>query len=75
MHDGVCPKCQGREIYRVSQSGGAGYIDLGMIRTAPLTNLICTDCGYVEVYILDKSQLPRVRKYGRRIGGESGDGQ
>jgi predicted nucleic-acid-binding Zn-ribbon protein len=75
MHNGICPKCQGREIYRVSQGGAGGYVSLGMVQAAPLTHLICTECGYVELYILETSQLAKVRKHGRRITGEDRDGQ
>jgi predicted nucleic-acid-binding Zn-ribbon protein len=70
MRNGICPKCQGQEIYKVSRFGAHGNIDLGLVQTAPLTHLICTDCGYVELYILELSQLPKVRKHGRRFTGE-----
>ena len=70
MRNGICPKCQGQEIYRVSPGGAQGTIALGMVDSAPLTYLICTTCGYTESHILVLSQLPKVRKHGRRVTGE-----
>jgi hypothetical protein len=70
MRNGICPKCQGQEIYQVSPGGAQGTIGLGMFDSVPLTYLICTTCGYTESHILALSLLPKVKKHGRRFTGE-----
>lgn len=70
MRNGICPKCQGQEVYQASPSVQQDSISLSIFTAAPLTHLICTTCGYTESYILDLSVLPKVRKHGRRVTGE-----
>jgi hypothetical protein len=71
MKNGICPKCSGREIYRIS---GRLYAPIA----GPLTNgiypkesapdkYICVECGYLEYYLDDLKDLQLVRQKWERV--------
>ena len=67
MLDGICPKCGSSEVYagtRVSNKQGSYYtntIPVSFWRTATLDNYVCGQCGYVESYIANDTDLARIR--------------
>lgn len=75
MHAGICAKCQGREVYDLIPEGEDGVILFGLVKRLPIRHAVCALCGYVETYVRDAELLPRVRKYGWRIGGEGRGGE
>lgn len=52
----TCPKCGGKRILRVKDTGGDHGVSLilGWFSTAPVTRYACTDCGYVESWVEEK---------------------
>lgn len=63
MKDGICPKCDAREIYidsnTSSESSGYAYPDAFYINNRGMhicfARYICTKCGYLEFYAEDKN--------------------
>jgi len=68
MKNGVCPKCQSREVYSGAQlkwkSGihSVNSIPVNSFRLAPLDNYVCGQCAYVESYIAKESDLSAIKK-------------
>lgn len=60
MKDGACPKCGSNEIHVVSNTATEVAIAIKWSSTAYLTYYVCTECGYVELYVKDKHLLPRI---------------
>jgi predicted nucleic-acid-binding Zn-ribbon protein len=68
LKDGICPKCKSGEVYSGSdimlKSGpfGSNSIPVSLTSIAALDNYICTQCGYVESYVLDSKKLKEISK-------------
>ena len=68
MRNGVCPKCQSKEIYngtKISPKSGwnnSNTIPVGELKTAALDNYVCGSCGYVESYVAKEKDLTVIRK-------------
>lgn len=60
MKDGICPKCQAKEVHFYTNTPAEISINLGFLRHAGLVYYICTNCGYVELYVEDKYDLPKI---------------
>lgn len=71
MKNGVCPRCHAREVYSSAniryKTGNSSTIPLSFLRSIPLDNYVCTNCGYVESYVADQDMLSRVRDIWTRI--------
>lgn len=65
MKDGVCPRCHALEIYSSAnfqyKTGNPTTIPLSFLRSIPLNNYVCANCGYVESYVADPEMLSRVK--------------
>jgi predicted nucleic-acid-binding Zn-ribbon protein len=66
MREGQCPKCGSQSIY-ASEDGHNRGISTDLWHMEVITYFICTKCGYVEPYILDKESLARIEKNGTYI--------
>jgi ribosomal protein S27AE len=68
MKNGVCPRCQGKEIFDgtgVFYKSGMHYsntIPVSFFRMAKLNNFVCGQCGYVESYIAGEKDLAAIKK-------------
>lgn len=66
MKEGICPKCKSDEVYAgadiILKSGpfGSNSIPISLSSIAALDNYVCTQCGYVESYILDPKKLMEI---------------
>jgi RNase P subunit RPR2 len=60
MKDGICPKCAAREIHVYNGSGVEMGIRLGTFKSATVVNYICTNCGFVELFVENQEDLPRI---------------
>lgn len=71
MKDGVCPRCQAQEVYSSAnmryKTGNSSTIPLSFLRSIPLDNYVCTNCGYVESYVADPEMLLRVKDIWTRV--------
>ena len=64
MQNGRCPKCNSTEVYRGTQSllqAGEGLLHLVAYVKNTGVNLmldayVCSNCGYVEMYVADSSK-------------------
>jgi len=62
MKDGVCPRCGSDEVYR-----SASTLDqrsrrvLAWFTNVGLHELICCNCGLVETYLADMTDVEKVR--------------
>ena len=62
MKSGKCPKCGSSEIYRVRAHNQRSALNLAMFKYARLDDFVCTGCGYVESYVIDKAKLDDIRR-------------
>lgn len=59
MKDGICTKCQGKEVHVYSASAELS-VRLGAFSSAGVGYYICTDCGHMELFIEKKGDLPKI---------------
>ena len=62
MKSGRCPKCESREVHSVATIRNEFVVPLGIMSlVGSATKLyVCVRCGYVEIYILDSADLPKI---------------
>lgn len=60
MKDGVCPKCAAREVRLFKNTGAELSINVGFFGAASVVYYICTSCGYIELFVDDKANLPKI---------------
>ncbi len=60
MKDGICPKCKAKEVHVVENTAWRFAIHIKFLQKAMLNYHICTSCGYVELFVQEKSVLPRI---------------
>jgi predicted nucleic-acid-binding Zn-ribbon protein len=56
----ACAKCGSDDVHHVPQSNFEVSIRLGLLRKADLDCDVCTNCGFVELYVADKTMLPHI---------------
>ena len=63
-----CPKCDSRNIVRIpSQTGGVGIgnnISIGSVfpTLVDVSRYLCSECGFVEEWIVDKEDIEKIVK-------------
>ena len=57
---GECPKCHAFEVVRVPESTQNPRVGVGGLQSVPVVLYVCCGCGYVEHWIDDARDLPRV---------------
>jgi len=68
MKNGICPNCQGKEIFSgAAVKGKAGMnfsntIPVTTFRAAVLDNYVCGQCGFVQSYIAKEKDLSAIKK-------------
>ncbi len=75
MKEGICPKCQSSEVYSgasIKMKGGAYGCNTfplgGPLRGhVALDNYVCFQCGYVESYVGNKSDLEKIRSSWEKV--------
>jgi predicted nucleic-acid-binding Zn-ribbon protein len=68
MKNGQCPKCESEEVHVVSTSRNIIRIPVGVLSARSATNLhVCVECGYVEIYVRDKTDLPKIAETWPRL--------
>ncbi len=56
----VCSKCGSGDVHLVEQTSVEVSIAITWATTAGIAYRVCTSCGCVELYVKDKSLLPRI---------------
>jgi predicted nucleic-acid-binding Zn-ribbon protein len=59
MKDGICPKCEAKDVHVYSSSTEVS-VKLSIFGSAGVGYYICTNCGYVELFIENKEDLPKI---------------
>lgn len=68
MKNGQCPKCESEEVHVVSTTRNNIRIPLGVLSGRSATNLhVCVECGHVEIYVKDKTVLPKIAERWPRL--------
>jgi len=71
LKNGVCPRCRANDVYSSSnmryKTGNSSTIPLSFLRSIPLDNYVCTNCGYVESYVGDPEMLARIKDIWVRV--------
>jgi predicted nucleic-acid-binding Zn-ribbon protein len=68
MKYGQCPKCESEEVHVVSTIRNDIIIPLGVFSVGSATNLyVCVECGYIEIYVQDKTDLPKIAERWPRL--------
>lgn len=67
MKNGQCPKCGSGEIYRGRAHNQRSALNISLLKYARLEDYVCTGCGLVESYIIDKQKLDDVRRSWSRV--------
>ena len=74
MKKGNCIKCGSREVY-VSEGMWGQYgsflsntIPVALLSNAVLQNYVCTDCGYVESYVKERTKLEKIKNKWNKAG-------
>lgn len=77
MKNGICPRCNHTQVYSSSklraETGSASSIPLSYIRSIPLDNYVCTNCGYVESYVSEPEMLSRIADIWPQVDPPSGE--
>ena len=65
---GQCPKCSSKEIVQLAgQPFGTTVYPSGGVPSR-VVKYACTDCGYVETYLADPSELELLKRNPRGLG-------
>lgn len=57
-----CPKCGSENITSVKATDSMGIrISTGMLSIAQITHYVCCDCGFIEEWIENKSDLEKIQ--------------
>lgn len=68
MKSGVCPKCESREVHILTNDDSLRALSL---RTAAVSQFVCIDCGYLELYVQDPEMLPKIAQATQKISAEN----
>ncbi len=61
MKSGRCPKCESSDVHVVDGNRFEPGIPLGGFSSGAFLNAyVCVKCGYVEMYVEDKEDLPKI---------------
>jgi len=67
MKDGTCPKCGAKEVHMVDGNRTSIEIPLGWASKTFVNLYVCVKCGYVESYVEDMADLPKIAERWRKI--------
>jgi len=71
LKNGVCPRCHAQTVYSSekirNKTGNASTIPLSFLRSIPLDNYVCTNCGYVESYVAEPEMLVHIKDIWSRV--------
>ena len=69
MKYGECPKCMGGDVHVVAGKRFEPGIPLGGLSAGAFLNAyVCVGCGYVEMYVEDAGDLPKIAERWPKVG-------
>jgi predicted nucleic-acid-binding Zn-ribbon protein len=77
VKSGTCPKCHSESVFSGAEIPlkqgpfASNAIPISLTLMAAMDNYVCTQCGYVESYISDKTKLEAIGNKWRKITGEA----
>lgn len=70
MKNGECPKCGAGEVHVVDGNRFEPGIPLGGLSAGAFLNAyVCVRCGYVEMYVEDAEDLPKIASRWPKVNG------
>ena len=71
MKSGRCPKCTAANVHMVDGNRFEPHIALrGLSAGAFLNAYVCVNCGYVEMYVEDKEDWPKIAERWPRVSSD-----
>jgi predicted nucleic-acid-binding Zn-ribbon protein len=67
MKDGICVKCGAKEVHVVDGNRTGIEIALGWASKTFVSLYVCAKCGYVESFVEDLADLPRIAERWRKV--------
>jgi len=67
MKTGKCPKCNSREIYKNTSISQRSNLTVNFFKQVKLTDYVCPQCGYTEVYVKKNEDLKKIREKWQRV--------
>lgn len=67
MTNGICPKCSAAQVYRFAALGQQRDIPIDFWMRLPVSYFLCTQCGYLEEYVLDANVLAEARTQAQHV--------
>jgi len=76
MKNGLCPKCGSSDVYTQNKgiytrkSGELPahlHINISTFSSADFDNYLCAACGYIESYVADLSDLPKIASKWKKV--------
>jgi hypothetical protein len=68
MRSESCPKCEAKEVHIFTKTAVEIAIPITWMTTAGLDSYICTNFGYVELFVKDKLLLPKIAEKYAKVG-------
>lgn len=66
MKNGVCPKCNGAEVYKADgyphQKEMITVSGTVLVKAVPPDRYVCLTCGYVELYVSSEEDRQAIRE-------------
>jgi predicted nucleic-acid-binding Zn-ribbon protein len=72
MRNGQCPKCNAHEVHLMDGPYELVSVPLSTFSKALMKSYFCVRCGYLELYVRDESDLPKIAKKWSRVRTEGG---
>jgi predicted nucleic-acid-binding Zn-ribbon protein len=63
--DNQCTRCGSSNLLRIPVVPGDGpHIVIGdrLMHSIPVTQFVCSDCGYIENWVADENELARLKE-------------
>ncbi len=60
MKNGICPKCEAKDVHVVTNNMMEVAVPITWLRRAYINYYVCTNCGYVEIFVKNKYYLPKI---------------
>lgn len=68
MKNGICPKCKEKTVHLVEGNRTQIAAPLGTFSAGAFAEMyVCVKCGYIEFFIEDEKDLPKIAERWRKV--------